>query len=194
MPSSEVPTVFMDANVVIQAGRPPGGPILARVKDLVEAGYITVLTTDLTVQEVAKKHAKNDYDLIKGVGSPHFRRVVEQVLGVGLPDTTKAKLEAKLIDNYRQSTQNMFDGLAAKTLEIDGVKPSTVFDAYAAEEGFFGDKGKKNQFPDAFIFEALKMEAADAENVIIVSGDGDFEKPVSEQDNITLVKSLPELF
>lgn len=52
--------VFLDANVVIRAGKPPGGPLIARVIDLVRAGFITILTTDLTKTEVAKRHAGND--------------------------------------------------------------------------------------------------------------------------------------
>jgi hypothetical protein len=51
--------IFLDANVVIAAGKPPGGPEISRVVDLVEAKLINVLTTDLTVTEVAKRHAEN---------------------------------------------------------------------------------------------------------------------------------------
>ena len=37
-----------DANVVIRPSKPPGGPPIPRVADLVDAGYIKVVTTDLT--------------------------------------------------------------------------------------------------------------------------------------------------
>ncbi len=194
MPLKKVPKVFLDANVVIQAGKPPGGPVLVRVKDLVEAELITVLTTDLTCTEVAKKHAENDYEVIKEVGRPHFRKTVEEVTGDKLGNTTKAELKAKLAEGYGQSTKAMFEGLVATTLAIDSVKPSAVFSAYSAEEGFFAGQGKKDQFPDAFIFECLKAEASEEQPVIIVSNDGDFEKPVEGQNHISLVKSLPELF
>lgn len=194
MPPKKVPKVFLDANVVIQAGKPPGGPILARVKDLVEADFITVLTTDLTRTEVAKKHTENDYKVIKEVGRPHFRKIVEEVLGTKLADTTKAELKAKLAEAYDQSTKAMFKRLGAMTLAIDSVKPSIVFSAHAAGDGFFTGQGKKDQFPDAFIFECLKGEASKNQPVIIVSNDGDFDKPVEGQVHISLVKSLPELF
>jgi hypothetical protein len=49
--------VFLDANVIIRAGKPPGGPLMSRVEDLVKGSFITLLTTDLTKIEVAKKHA-----------------------------------------------------------------------------------------------------------------------------------------
>ena len=48
---------FLDANVVIRVGKPPGAPLMPRVADLVEAGLVRVVTTDLTKAEVAKKHA-----------------------------------------------------------------------------------------------------------------------------------------
>jgi hypothetical protein len=88
----------------------------------------------------------------------------------------------------------MFKGLGAKALAIDSIKPSVVFSAHAAGEGFFTGEGKRDQFADAFIFECLKAEASKKEPVIIVSNDCDFEKPVEGQDHISLVKSLPELF
>ena len=186
--------VFLDANVVIQAGKPPGGLILSRLKKLIDAGFITVLTTDLTCQEVAKKHADNDYKVIKEVGQSHFRKIVGKVLGAKLPNITRSELRAKLTEIYEQSTTAMFKDLRCKTLVIDNIKPSIVFSAYATNEGFFADEGKKNQFPDAFIFECLKAEASRKEPVIIVSKDGDFTKPVESEDYISLVKSLPELF
>ena len=186
--------VFLDANILIKAGKPPGGPILIRLKDLVNAGFITVLTTDLTWREVAKRHANNDYDVIKDVGQTHFRNIVKAVLGTELPETSKAELKAKLNEAYELSTEAMFKELNCKMLAIDNVKPSIVFSSYTADEGFFTQKGKKNQFPDAFIFECLKTEASKKEPIIIVSNDGDFDKPVEDIPYISLVKSFPELF
>ena len=190
----EKPTkVFIDANILISAGKPPGGPMLLPLKNLVDAGVITVLTTDLTCQEVAKKHARNDYNVIKGVGRPHFRKLVEDVLGTNLPNITSNDLKAQLTGIYQQSTEQMFKDLKCKTLAIDNVKPSIVFSDYATSKGFFTDEGKKDQFPDAFIFECLKSEASSDQPVIIVSNDSDFEKPAESEVDISLVKSIPDL-
>lgn len=172
---SELPEpkkVFLDADIVIRAGRPPGGPLLGRLKSLVD----------------------DDYNVIKEVMRSHFRKIVKEVLGTTLPETTSTELKTRLTKRYSRSTDAMFKGLRCKTLAIDNVKPSTVFSAYAAGEGFFTGEGKKNQFADAFIFECLKAEASNEEPVIVVSGDGDFDKPVKSGDDILLVKSLPNLF
>jgi hypothetical protein len=189
-----IPKVFLDANVVIAAGKPPGGPEIARVIDLVDADLVSVLTTDLTIKEVAKKHAKNDFDLIKEICQPHFRRIVEEATGVALPELKRAHLKRELIESFDASTKAMFTKLGAKALTIDEVKPSVVFNDYASGQGFFSGEGKKDQFPDAFLFECLKQEASEKEPVIIVSNDGDFAAPAKDVKHITLVTSLPELF
>jgi len=189
-----VPQVFLDANIVIAAGKPPGGPEIVRVADLVEAGMIRVLTTDLTVTEIAKKHAENDFQLVKDFARPHVRRALESALKIDMPEINRDEMRDRLMGQQSDSVTKMMARLKAKTLSIDDVEPSIVFDAYARGEGFFSGDGKKDQFPDAFIFERLKAEASEANPVIIVSNDGDYAGPVAETENIELVTSLPELF
>ena len=189
-----IPAVFLDANVVIQTGKPPGGPLMGRVSDLVKSGMITVVTTDLTMTEVAKKHAENDFEVLSHLGEPHFRTLAEEFLPTPLPALTKPRIRARLSAKYKASTKAMFHGLGATVLSIDDVKPSAVFDAYAAGTGFFSGVGKKHQFPDAFIFECLKSMANPQQPVVVVSNDGDFVGPVSGEGDITVLKDIPALF
>lgn len=184
--------IFLDANIVISAGKPPGGPMIKRVNELVHADLISVITTDLTIIEVAKKHASNDYEVIKEIGRPHYRNIAREA-GIEIPETTKDKIKETITNKYKTSTEEMFKLLNAKELSIDEVKPSDVFKDYTNKEGFFNGEGKKDQFPDAFIFECLKKESIEAP-VIIVSSDGDYSNPVKSEKNIYLVKSLPDLF
>lgn len=189
-----IPKVFIDSNVAIQSGKPPGGPIVSRIADLVTAELIEVLTTDLTVTEVAKKHTENDYEVIKNVSRPHFQKLVSEHVGGTLPSVSKVELKASISKKYADQVTAMFKDLKAKILTIDDVKPSTVFTAYGEGNGFFAEKGKKDQFPDAFIFECLKAEASAESPVIIVSDDGDFDVPVESAEHISLLKTVPELF
>ncbi len=185
--------VFLDANIVISAGKPPGGPELQRVRELVEADIIEILTTDLTMTEVAKKHVQNDFAVVKDLAAAHFRRIVKDVVNVEIPAITRSELRDVLTASYSDSVSKMFKALNARQLSIDDINPSVVFAAYAAGQGFF-DEGKKDQFPDAFAFECLKSEASADTPIIIVSQDGDFAKPSKDEADISLVKSLPELF
>lgn len=187
------PAIFLDANILISAGKPPGGLMISRIAELVKTGLITILTTDLTITEIYKKHTDNDYNIIKEVSRAHFRNTLEKVTSVALPNITKTQIKEKLTTTYRTSTEAMFKKLKAKTLAIDDVKPSVIFADYAAGAGFFTREGKKDQFPDAFIFECLKTEAV-KKTIIIVSNDSDYVKPVSNEKNITLATSFLELF
>jgi hypothetical protein len=193
-PIRSFPKVFLDANIVIAGGRPPGGPEIRRVADLVEAGLITTLTTDLTVTEVAKKHARNDFEAVKELFRPHFRGLAQRLTGVAMPEVRRTDVRERLKKEYDASTTSMFAELGARRLTIDDVRPSVVFDAYARREGFFADDAKKDQFPDAFAFECIRAEATEKTPVIIVSNDGDFVGPARDTEHISLVSSLPELF
>jgi len=168
--------------------------MVLRVADLVKAELIEVLTTDLTVTEVAKKLTENDYQVIKEVGRSHFRKIVSEHVGSKLPNVSKAELKESISKKYSMQVAAMFNGLQAKILTIDNVKPSTVFAAYGERNGFFSGEGKKDQFPDAFIFECLKAEASAELPVIIISKDKDFDAPVDSEEHISLLKTVPELF
>ncbi|MFU0505346.1 hypothetical protein [Pseudaminobacter sp. NGMCC 1.201702] len=100
--------VFLDANVIVRAGRPPGGPIMERVADLVKADLVSMVNTNLTMAEIAKKHAENDFNVIKDVGRPHFRRLIQETLHVELPEISKEKLRDDLHLKYRRQTEDMF--------------------------------------------------------------------------------------
>lgn len=184
--------VFFDANVIIQEGK-AGGPIIKRLIDLVDTELISVLTTDLTMEEVTKKHVENDLDLVKDFARPHIRAILNDVLDVKLPEISKAKIKEALVEKYRKSTKKMFDSLDATILSIDDIQPSKIFGAYSQREGFFSGEGKKDQFPDAFIFECIK-NIANSSPIIIVSADKDYIGPVKAADNISIVKTFAELF
>ena len=186
--------IFLDANVVIRAGKPPGGPLIPRVADLVDAGYVKVVTTNLTKVEIAKKHAGNDFEIIGDLTKRRVRELTAEILGVELPTISQADLHRKLLEKYQASVEEMFKSLRAETLSIDSVKPSAVFDAYARKTGLFGDEAKKDQFPDAFIFEVLKAVAKQSDPLTIVSDDKDFAAVIQGADHISRLKSIPDLF
>ena len=187
--------VFLDANIVIAVGKPPYGPEFARVIDLVETERIRMLTTDLTMAEVTRHHTRRDFDEMKCICSLKLREMVEETIDTEFPTITEKQLSDVLRKKYRLLVTNIFEDMNAKILEISEVKTNKVFSEYFNERGIFADgSGKKHQFPDAFVFERLKNEASQNEPIIIVSSDRDFERPVNDQTDISLVKSLPDLF
>ena len=188
------PRIFLDANVIIRCGKPPGGSEYSRVVDLVDAGEVTIVTTELTISEIAKKHTENDFEIVKEIGRPHFRQIVEEIFGTKLPEMNKAELRKKLTVTKTEEVKEMLKRLSADILSIDDIKPSEVFKDYSAQKALFSGEGKKNQFADAFIFKRLELISVKNSPVIIVSDDGDFRRPCQEHETIALVKSIPELF
>jgi hypothetical protein len=186
--------VFFDANVLIQAGAPPGGPIVSRIRDLVRADLIEVITTDVTIAEIAKKHTDNEYEVIKDLGRPYFRRLVAEHLGVEIPEVSKAELKPAISKKYSKAVEEMLKSLNAKTLRVDDIKPSTVFATYVDGSGFFTGEGKRGQFPDAFIFERLRQEGTKDRPLVVVSNDNDFDASIKATENLTRVKNAIDLF
>lgn len=186
--------VFLDANVVIRAGKPPGKPIMDGLADLVTSGLIRIVTTDLTKIEVAKKHTNNDLEQIAGLGRKRFRQLVKHTIDVDLPEISAEDLHRKIFDRYLSGIEGMFKRLKATTLSIDTVKPSAVFESYTHKTGLFAGEAKKDQFPDAFIFEALKAEAQKDAPLIVVSDDGDFATAISQSKHVSRLRSIGALF
>ena len=124
----------------------------------------------------------------------NVRKLADETLGVQLPEISAADLHRKLLDKYHASVQEMFRSLQAETLSIDSVKPSVIFDAYAHKTGLFADHAKKDQFPDAFIFETLKAVATKDDPLTVISDDKDFATIIKDTEHITLLNSIADLF
>ena len=187
--------VFLDANIVIAVGKPPYGPEFARVIDLVESERIKILTTDITEAEVMRNYVKRDFEEIKCICKPQFRKMIKDSVNTQVPTINEEELWNVLKKKYRRLVKERFRKMGAKLLRVREVETNKVFLEYFNERGLFADgSGKKHQFPDAFVFERLKDEASQNEPIIIVSKDRDFERPVNDQKYISLVKSLPGLF
>jgi len=143
---------------------------------------------------IAKKHAANDFEVMRSLTRKRVRDLTKELLGVELPEISSTDLHRKVFEKYRASVDQMFQSLRAETVSIDSVKPSIVFDAYARKSGLFSDDAKKDQFPDAFIFEALKSVATSVDPLTIISDDKDFATAIKDSDHITRLQSIAGLF
>lgn len=185
--------VFLDANIVIRSGKPPGGPQIIQLHELVEAGLISIVTTDHTILEVAKQHVRNDYGVVKVLAHNRLRKLASAKFGIELPELSDSDLHDTLWKEYESSTKKMFGHLNADILPVDDILSSQVLKSYAKNEGFFAKDVKRNQFPDAFIFERLLADATEERPITIISDDSDFDRPCDNADHIELIKSIPVL-
>ena len=186
--------VFFDASSLIKVGAPPGKDTFWRLVELVDYGFISVVTTDLTKAEIAKRHASNACRTLSPLAQAGFRQLAAKYFEIKLPDMSESEILARVRREMDHGVERMFSSLRARVLEVDQVKPSVIFEDYDRGIGLFVDKNKKNQFPDAFIFECLKQFASADTPLLIVADDPDFEEPAKGTDHISFVNSIEGLF
>lgn len=186
--------VFLDANILIST--PYGNPLLERLKELSEENIITILTTDQTMLEVAGYKIRKEYERLECLSSKKMMGKASYYLEITIPEISSKTIHNRITEKELSQVTKIFKSLKAEILDIDVIKPSSVLSAYAHRKGMFqGGKqgGKKDQFPDAFIFECLKARASGDTPIIIVSDDNDFHHPYCEDTaNITCVKTIDE--
>src|SRR5688572_11633247 len=90
--------VFLDANKLIQFGHGLVGAEAKTLKELVDAGLVSVVTTDLTTREVAKRFAKQEMEKIQEVCKSEFRDRAKRYLGVDIPETSREDLWQRIFD------------------------------------------------------------------------------------------------
>ena len=186
--------VFMDADVAIAMGKPPGNWIFQRLVDLVNLGLISIVTTDVTMGQIIKHHVKDAYETLAPLRQSRFRNVVSDVLGIELPPKTNADWRLALKTHFENGVAEMFGQLKAEIVSLDSVTPSVVFHDYVNDFGFFNPSNKPNQFADAFVFAAVAQHATHDDPIIIVARDNDFDEPVKRKPGTILLKSIEELF
>ena len=186
--------VFVDSNVFISQGNPPNTPLVQRLRELQNAGVIRIVTTDLTMMEIAKKFAQNDFDNIKEFVRPHIQKAINKVAKIEVPQNNKDELFNHLVKREYKEVLAFHQSLRAEILNIDAVKPSTVFENYTLKQGVFSETAKKDQFPDAFIVECLKLEIQEGGSIVIVSKDGDFDEEIKATSQMSKKGSLEDLF
>jgi len=83
--------------------------------------------------------------------------------------------------------------MAVKVHSIDSVKPCDIISSYTHGTGLFGVSGKKDQFPDAFVFAAVSSEVSEQMPLIVWSQDSDFAQACDRNDHIIRVRSMCQL-
>ena len=192
--STQPPNVFIDANVLVQVGPPPGNATFQRLVDLVDYRLINAITTDLSKSELSRLHVATANKKMQPIADTEFQRLMRTLFGVQIPSVNSQEIVDKIRANIGQGVEGMFSALKARVSYVADVNPAVIFADYDREEGLFCSKNKRNQFPDAFIFECLKTVANEGPPMLVVTNDGDFDRPVSDEPNMILINSIPDLF
>ncbi|WP_041768344.1 PIN domain-containing protein [Pseudovibrio sp. FO-BEG1] len=190
---SEVKKVFLDANVYISSGKSLDKPIFTVLLNLTKIGAVQLIITDLTEIEVAKKHSQNDFGYLKDANKNAFRAVFKKYLNVEFEKIDMEEMKKRIFSDSMNDFRAGLRKFKPSFVSVNKVEPISVLRDYAFSERFFAGRCKKDQFPDAFIFEALKEKASKEAPIYIVSSDKDFIEPCARDDRFKLVGS-PEEF
>ncbi|MCP3035622.1 PIN domain-containing protein [Xanthomonas euvesicatoria] len=186
--------IFVDANTWISWGYEFGKAEASTLEDLVEHGLVRVLVTDLTITEIAKRFTKIEFDKVEPLTKTELRTAAKRHLEIELPEMDRDKLRRAIFKQQLDAvTSALKKRFKVDVRGIDTVKPSTVLDDYTHGIGLFGPSGKKDQFPDAFIFAAIAATAIKDFPVVVLSQDGDFTDACIKHEHITRVSTMSGL-
>ena len=185
--------VYFDSNFLIGIGKGNNHPFHLQIRNWVNAGLIKVIVVDHTKNEIVKKFTSNDVSVVKEITRNHTRALISDLTGIELPELSIEDITNHYRAKHAKSVTQLFRSLDAKEVTINSVKPSEVFDQYANSIGFFQESGKKDQFPDAFIFSALLNSLEKTDQLVIVTRDNDFTKPADDLEQVIVVQNLVDL-
>ncbi|AWH33946.1 PIN domain-containing protein [Stenotrophomonas sp. SAU14A_NAIMI4_8] len=186
--------LFVDANIWIAWGQGFAKAEATTLTELINHGLVKLVSTDLTLMEIAKRFRNNDIAALDPLIKADLKHAARQYLQLEIPGFDRDKLRVQIFNHHLQKVKlAMFSQFQAEVRSIDNVKPSHVLEQYTHGTGLFGPSGKKDQFPDAFIFAAVSGDVSAEKPLIVWSQDGDFAIACEESGHITRVTSMPQL-
>jgi len=196
MPDNAVtPNVFIDTEVFDRHDLDFSCPNFSRLSRLATADKVKVFLTTITNEEIKRhldEHATKAFKQISG-----YRRV-SHIVKKMLPRERVVELAAadeEVIRNDLHRDFNTFvEHTATELLSVNDVSPEAVFKRYFAQEPPFGDRQKKNEFPDAFACAALQAWCEKANTkMYVVSGDPDWKRVCKNNPVLIHLNRLEEL-
>ncbi|HDS1039283.1 TPA: DUF4935 domain-containing protein [Stenotrophomonas maltophilia] len=186
--------VFVDANVWITWGQGFGKAEASTLAELVKHDLVILVTTDLTIMEIAKRFRNNDIAALEPLTKPDLQHAAQRYLKLKVPEFDREALRKSLFEHHmRAVSQDLAERFDAHVRSINSVKPTHILDQYTHGTGLFSASTKKDQFPDAFIFAVISKGVSAKRPLIVWSQDGDFSTACEKAEHITRVTSMPKL-
>jgi hypothetical protein len=196
MPDSAVTSkVFIDTEVFDAQGLDFGSPNIVRLVRLAAAHKVQIFLTTVTVKEI-ERHL--DEHAVKAFKQLQDYRRASHIVKKVLPAETAVALSDANLESIRSHLRNDFEAFVREghiqILTLDDVSATSVFDKYFAQQPPFGDKGKKNEFPDAFACAALKVWCTkNKSRMYVVSADPDWRRACTNEPTLVHLQRLDEL-
>jgi hypothetical protein len=180
----ETEYVFIDAQAYVREKLDWKSKSFRRIEELAENNQLRVLTTSITKREVRKKisealtHARAAFEKYD---------VISKQLGIST-DAAGGGANERLLTLFEEFLNRI------KAVEIPlSNNLEKLFDDYFKRAPPFSD-GKKSEFPDAAVVDALRTFAkTNFKTIYVVSGDSDLKNCCVEGSNLIHAPSLNEI-
>lgn len=171
-----VSTVFIETQVFYSSNYDFESTAFKALAELVKAGRVTVITTTVTNGEVTnqiKRRVKEAANFIDE-NRKHLK-VLANSAQVSVRSHAE-RIDAKKVAAELSASFHSYLSLCnAETIDVSEVDPEVVFAKYFdVQLPFEAKKEKREEFPDAFAIEALKMAVSKYPELIIITGDKGF--------------------
>lgn len=140
---------------------------------------------DLTVDLKQLQSTLSSFER-KGMGKSDFetaKKIEKEIL----------KLEKNVVASNKELWDDFVDESKAELYEYDEKDSIAVFDAYFTGGKPFKSLKKRDDIPDAFIYETIK-KVSSKEEIYLVSGDNNLREKCESLKNVNIFSSFEELY
>ncbi|PSS62176.1 hypothetical protein C6558_23700 [Ensifer sp. NM-2] len=185
--------VFFDTEAYRRAGFNLRNSQFKTFGEYVEAGRLSLHTTDITFMEINRQIAE---DVTEKTGrlnkiARDFGRMAQ--IAPGMPTLPKIDEGELTRSTWRGVLDILVSEFSANHILALDVHPRKIFEKYFAEVAPFAKRGSK-EFPDAFIVEALADYCSKHQmKMYVVSGDTAFRDAAASHTSLIPLASIDEL-
>jgi hypothetical protein len=186
--------VFIDTSAYQSKNFQFGQHALGKLEQLVNDEKVYLLTTDVTNSEIEshlKEHAEHAAKAVKIIQKDAmFLRNTDELPCYGLFEKVTSD---EIFQIVNQKFKTLIESPNVEIVPIDNINPKIVFERYFNKTPPFDKANKKNEFPDAFVLEAVnKLSQERHQSVYVVSGDGDMQSFTKEHENLLYLNRVDE--
>ncbi|MFI4898331.1 MAG: PIN domain-containing protein, partial [Phycisphaerales bacterium JB059] len=185
-------TCLIDTCIFVQARMHFDIPGLQALRHRCRSGSTTLLCTDITNREIARKCE----EAAESVAEQHEKFRKHVLSKIAITDELKETLfgtmpTAQIADTAKHEYATLLSDCEAVLLEAKHARPDMVMDAHFNCRPPFGKGKKRNEFRDAFVIDLLEQHhAKTGDSVHIISDDEDLHQAADERDWLTAHTSI----
>ena len=186
--------IFIDTSIFIQKNFDFTNTSFENLKSIVQSDNLNLFITSITENEVknnirlevvkaqaALKKFRNEAKILWNVNSFNFKTLFKN----------------KNLNTYESEITNQFDiflkDCSVKYIDIIKANSEEVFKKYFEKKPPFKLGKKKDEFPDAFIIDALESWCDEEhEKIYVISDDSDFKDALKSSKKLLYIKSIEE--